>query len=365
MSLKKYLFIDRDGTLIQEPADYQIDTFEKFKLCEDAIPSLLVLKNAGYRFVMVTNQDGLGTEKYPQAAFDQIQVLLMQILESQGIHFEAVLICPHFEADHCVCRKPQLGLVKEYLASPDWDRKNSWVIGDRQTDLKLAENMGVGAFLYGPEYSWKKITDALTTRPRQAIIQRKTNETDIRGLVRLDGEVSSKIHTGIGFFDHMLEQLSKHGGFTLELHVQGDLKVDEHHTVEDTALAIGAALKEALGDKIGIARYGFYLPMDDASVELNFAPDHWAKVGVDLSGRSYFKFEGQFDREFVGGLATEMVPHFFKSLADGLGANLHLKIEGENTHHKVEAAFKATGRSLRQAIHKTNDGVLPSTKGSL
>jgi imidazoleglycerol-phosphate dehydratase/histidinol-phosphatase len=360
MSSKKYLFIDRDGTLIEEPADYQIDAIEKFKLLPNVIPALLSLKKAGYRFVMVTNQDGLGTEKYSQASFDLIQTILMQVLESQGISFETVLICPHFESDGCICRKPQLGLVREYLAMPELDRRNSRVIGDRQTDILLAENMGIPAIHFSKANAWAEIARDLLTLPRVGKTLRKTNETEIQVQVRLDDETPvANIHTGIGFFDHMLEQLSKHGGFSLDLTVKGDLHIDEHHTVEDTALALGTALKEAIGDKVGIGRYGFFLPMDDASSEVSL------QVGVDLSGRSYFKFDGKFDREFVGGMATEMVPHFFKSLADALGANLHLKIEGENTHHKVESAFKAVGRSLRTALHKTNDGSVPSTKGSL
>jgi len=359
MSLKKYLFIDRDGTLIEEPSDFQIDSVEKFKLVQDVIPSLLALKAEGYRMVMVTNQDGLGSEKNPQGKFDLIQALLIQILESQGIIFEKTLICPHYDLDHCICRKPAIGLVKEYLAMPDLDRLNSRVIGDRKTDVLLAQNMGLEGILLGPELGWKQITTQLLKFPRIGRAFRKTNETEIRVVVDLDQEAGFKtsIHTGIGFFDHMLEQLSKHGGFALDLQVKGDLHIDEHHTVEDTALALGEALRVALGDKVGIARYGFYLPMDDAS--------SLAEVAIDLSGRSYFKFEGKFEREYVGELATEMVSHFFKSLADGLHANIHLKITGENNHHKVESAFKAVGRSLRSAIKKTKDGSIPSTKGSL
>ncbi len=361
---KRYLFIDRDGTLIHEPSDFQIDSVEKFKLMPDLIPSLLKLKRAGFHFVMITNQDGLGTENNPQTKFDLIQNLLLQILESQGIFFEAILICPHVEADRCVCRKPNLGLVRDYLANPNWDRKNSAVIGDRKTDLILAENMGIRGLHLGTEatanlHSWKSLTELLLNEARVGHAHRKTKETDIQVNVKLDGDITAEVSTGIGFFDHMLEQLSKHGGFSLEVKVKGDLHIDDHHTVEDTALAIGAALKAALGDKVGIQRYGFYLPMDDASSEVSL------QVGIDLSGRSYFKFDGQFDREKVGELATEMIPHFFKSLADGLGCNLHLKVDGHNTHHKVEASFKAVGRALRMAIQKNSDGGIPSTKGAL
>ena len=356
---KKYLFIDRDGTLIHEPEDFQIDSLEKFKLLPDVIPSLLSLSAAGYRFVMVTNQDGLGTEKNPTDKFEMIQTLLLHILESQGIKFESILICPHYESDHCFCRKPNVGMVKDLLSMSDWDRKNSYVIGDRKTDLLLAENMGISGIHINAQNNWKKITADLISKPRRGKCVRKTNETKIVAEVCLDGEVHTQIHTGIGFFDHMLEQISKHGGFSLDLQVEGDIHVDEHHTIEDTALALGAALKEALGDKVGIHRFGFYLPMDDASTETTL------QVGLDLSGRSYFKFDGKFDREFVGGLATEMVPHFFKSLADGLQANLHIKMDGENTHHKVESSFKAVGRTLRQAIQKSGDQGIPSTKGAL
>jgi imidazoleglycerol-phosphate dehydratase/histidinol-phosphatase len=374
--MKKYLFIDRDGTLIEEPADFQIDSIEKFKLFPDVIPSLLTLQKAGYRLVMVTNQDGLGTPGYPQASFDLVQNLLMHILETQGIRFESVLICPHFEKDHCACRKPQLGLVRDYLLMTDLDRANSRVIGDRQTDVTLAKNMGIACIHFTKDTSWKKLTTELTTAPRLGKSVRKTNETEISVFVNLDGgfDQAPNIHTGIGFFDHMLEQISKHGGFALDLQVKGDIHVDEHHTIEDTALALGACLREALSDKVGIARYGFYLPMDDAAsrteIEFTSAGSTDERIGdasaaLDLSGRAYFKFDGKFDREFVGGLATEMIPHFFKSLADGLQANLHLKIEGENTHHKVESAFKVVGRCLRMAIQKSKEGGIPSTKGSL
>jgi len=359
MSEQKYLFLDRDGTLIEEPADFQIDSVEKFRLLEGVIPALLELKRAGYRFVMVSNQDGLGTQKYPQASFDQIQTLLLQILTSQGIEFESILICPHFEKDRCFCRKPQLGMVKDYLSLPQLDRTRSYVIGDRVTDLILAENMGIAGIQITPENNWRRITQQLLGHCRQGSCNRKTKETEIQTQVILDSSGSSprsqKISTGIGFLDHMLEQLSYHGGLSTSIQVKGDLHIDDHHTVEDTAITLGAAIKKALGDKTGIERFGFLLPMDDSL----------AQVALDLSGRSFFRFEGKFTRESINGLATEMVPHFFRSFSESLGANLHIKVEGENTHHQIEAVFKAVGRALRMATQVSQSGLTPSTKGVL
>jgi imidazoleglycerol-phosphate dehydratase/histidinol-phosphatase len=242
-----------------------------------------------------------------------------------------------------------------YLADASWDRTRSAVIGDRVTDLELAKNMGIEGIQVSADKSWASIVGDLLTRPRKGHCTRNTRETRIVADVNLDGTGESKISTGIGFFDHMLEQVSRHGGFDLVLSVQGDLHIDDHHTVEDAALALGSALRQALGDKSGIERFGFYLPMDDAS----------AQVAIDLSGRAFSKFEGTFDRESVGGLATEMVPHFFRSLADGLAANIHIRVEGQNTHHRVESAFKAVGRALRTAIAQSGKPGVPSTKGSL
>lgn len=349
---RKILFLDRDGTLIAEPPDFQIDSVEKFALLPGVIPALLALRDAGWRFVMVTNQDGLGTASYPQAKWDQMQNLLMGVLNSQGITFEAVLLCPHFAKDHCLCRKPQLALVKTYLADPGWDRTRSRVIGDRDTDLKLAENMGIQGIKMG---SWPEITRDLLGEKRVGKVERKTKETVITTTVDLDGTGAAQVSTGIGFFDHMLEQLSKHGGFDLSLGANGDLHIDEHHTVEDAGLAIGEALRRALGDKVGIGRYGFSLPMDETL----------ASAALDLSGRAFFKFDGKFPRDTVGGLSTEMVPHFFRSLSDALGATLHLSVTGENTHHMVESCFKAVGRALREAARAGVSKGLPSTKGTL
>jgi len=355
MSGRLILFIDRDGTLISEPPDLQIDSVAKFNLLPGVIPALLQLKRFGYSLVMVSNQDGLGTEGYPQAAFDQIQALLLGILQSQGIAFEAVRICPHFAFANCDCRKPKIKLVADYLSANDWDRNRSAVIGDRQTDLELAKNLGTCGFLIGPGLNWKQLADELTLQPRRASVLRRTKETSVSVSVDLDSEPLAEISTGIGFFDHMLEQISKHGSFALEVQVQGDLQIDDHHTIEDTGLALGAALREALGNKVGISRYGFLLPMDETL----------AQVALDLSGRAYFKFEGALTREKVGGLATEMVPHFFRSLAEGLQANLHIRVEGENTHHQVEAMFKGVGRTLKQAFALDTRAGVPSTKGAL
>ena len=356
MSLKKVLFIDRDGTLIHEPKDHQVDTYEKFQLLPDVVPSLLDLQKAGYRLVMVTNQDGLGTRSFPIAHFKRVHDLTMHVFESQGVHFDEVLICPHFLKDGCDCRKPGLGMVRHWLQG-EIDLQHSYVIGDRKTDVQLAVNMGIQPIRIGfkPYPNWPAITQKLLNSPRMAEVERVTRETRIRVSVDLDRSGPYKLNTGIGFFDHMLEQIAKHGGFALSVKTKGDLHVDEHHTVEDTAIALGEAIRKALGDKRGIGRYGFVLPMDEAQ----------AQVSIDLSGRAYLVFKGKFDRETVGGLPTELVAHFFKSFADGLGATLHIRVEGENDHHKVEAAFKCVARALRMAISRTQGGDLPSTKGVL
>lgn len=351
----KVLFIDRDGCLIEEPADQQIDSIEKFALLPGVIPALRRFTEAGYRFVMVTNQDGLGTASYAQKDFDLIQDLLLKILGSQGIRFEEILICPHKPADACLCRKPQTKMVRRWIASNEMDRSRSFVIGDRQTDLELAENMGLRGFKVGKDNSWEAIAHAILDQPRTAKVSRKTKETEIEAQVDLDGSGSTKIQTGLGFFDHMLDQIARHGGFDLRLEAKGDLHIDEHHLVEDAALTLGAALKEALGDKRGIQRYGFWLPMDEAN----------ARVTIDLSGRAAFQMKAKFPASQVGGLHTEMVPHFFRSLSDAMLMSLHIEAEGENTHHVVECIFKAVGRSLRQAFAKSDGQGIPSTKGTL
>jgi imidazoleglycerol-phosphate dehydratase/histidinol-phosphatase len=355
---KRVLFIDRDGTLIEEPADFQIDSLEKLRLVPDVIPALLELRDAGYSFVMVSNQDGRGTASFPEEAFRVPHEFLRELLASQGIRFEAEFICPHFAKDDCSCRKPKTGLLDDYMRNNAIDLKRSYVIGDRETDLALARNLGVEGLRLRtsstPGETWPSIVARLTTPERIAQVQRKTKETDIAITVNLDRESPIHVSTGLGFFDHMLEQIAKHGGFSLELSCKGDLHIDEHHTVEDCALALGQALKAALGDKRGIHRYGFLLPMDEAL----------AQVAIDLSGRPYFVFEGQFGRDSVGQLPTELVPHFFRSLAETLGAAINLKVSGDNTHHMIEACFKGVGRTLRQAFRIT-DTELPSTKGTL
>jgi imidazoleglycerol-phosphate dehydratase/histidinol-phosphatase len=352
------LFVDRDGTLIEEPADEQVDDYRKLRFVPGVVPALLALQAAGFRLVMVTNQDGLGSERFPQAAFDGPHELMMQLFESQGIRFDAILVCPHLPEDGCDCRKPGTRLVLDYLADAPMVAGESFVIGDRETDLQLAANLGIGALRIvagDPALSWEAAARQLAGRvERRGHVLRETRETRIEVSVDLDATSPVSISTGIGFFDHMLEQIARHGGFALELSCQGDLEVDEHHTVEDCALALGESLRLALGDKRDIGRYGFLLPMDESE----------ARVAIDLSGRPYAVFEGQFSRERVGGLPTELVPHFFRSLGDALGAAIHVEVRGENSHHMVEACFKSVGRALRQAI-RLEGGGLPSTKGVL
>lgn len=354
MSGLRILFLDRDGTLIEEPADEQVDRLDKVRLIPGVIAALLELKRHGYAFVMVTNQDGLGTDSFPESDFWPAHELCLHLFESQGIEFREILIDRSFGHDPAPTRKPGIGLVLPYLRGGVLDFTRSAVIGDRDTDLQLADNMGIRGLRIGPQgLSWPEIVRELVGS-RRAEVQRDTRETRIRVAVDLDREADPKISTGLGFYDHMLEQIGKHGGFALELECKGDLGVDEHHTVEDCALALGEALRTALGDKRGIGRYGFLLPMDETL----------AQVALDLSGRPHFEFEGSFGRERVGDLPTELVPHFFKSLSDALGANLHLSVRGDNAHHMVEACFKSVARCLRQALHREGAN-LPSTKGAL
>ncbi len=382
MSGRKILFVDRDGTLIREPADFQIDAYAKLRLLDGVIPALLRLRDAGYEFVMVSNQDGLGTGSFPQADFDGPHDLLMHILATQGIVFREVLIDPSFPhenrmQDGVPTRKPGIGMALHYLRDRSIDLTRSAMVGDRETDLEFARNLGVRGFLLSPGAhapdgdGWNAIADALCNHGRRGQVERTTRETRVQVTVDLDRAAEPSIATGHAFFDHMLEQLGKHGGFALTVQCAGDLQVDEHHTVEDCALAIGAALREALGDKRGIARYGsapertvepegdglravVVLPMDESLAE----------AALDLSGRAYFVFDGAFPRGEVGGLATELVPHFFRSLCDAGGINLHLRVRGENTHHMVEACFKAVARALRMAMRRDGNA-LASTKGVL
>lgn len=352
----KIAFVDRDGTLIWEPPDEQVDELAKVSLMPGVIPALLRLKDAGFQFVMVTNQDGIGTDSFPEPDFRQAQDFVLELFASQGIVFRDIFICPHSPNDGCSCRKPLPGHLGNFFEQVSVDREYSVVIGDRETDLEFARNIGVTGYRLGGTDGrrWAGIAREIIDRPRRSVVTRKTKETEITIAVDLDQENPIEVSTGIGFFDHMLEQIAKHGGFSLSLSCRGDLAVDEHHTVEDVALALGQAIREALGDKRGIARYGFTVPMDEAQ----------AQVAVDLSGRAYFVFDGEFGRDTVGGLPTELVPHFFRSVADSLGAAVHLSVQGENTHHMIEACFKAMGRALRQA--KQREGrELPSTKGTL
>ncbi|MFC4819298.1 bifunctional histidinol-phosphatase/imidazoleglycerol-phosphate dehydratase HisB [Dokdonella ginsengisoli] len=350
----KILFVDRDGTLIEEPADQQIDAYEKFRLVPGAIAALRRCVEAGYELVMVSNQDGLGTPSFPEETFSGPQQLLLDILAGEGVRFREILIDRSLPAENAPTRKPGTGLVRHWLASDALDRARSAVIGDRETDLEFARNLGLRGFRLGAQCTWPDIAHALLAAPRRAQIARATRETRIEVEVDLDRATRPAVATGLGFLDHMIEQLGVHGGFALALRCSGDLHIDEHHTVEDSALALGQALREALGDRRGIGRYGFLLPMDESL----------AQVALDLSGRAHFTFDGRFPREQVGALPTELVPHFFRSLADALGATLHLSVRGDNAHHMVEACFKAVGRSLRDALRRDGDTV-PSSKGTL
>lgn len=352
------LFIDRDGTILREPDDEQIDSFEKFHFLPGVISSLRFLRqHTAYRFVMVSNQDGLGTPAYPEADFWPTHRLMMEILEGEGVTFDDVLIDRSFPEDHLPTRKPGTGMLTAYMDGT-CDLAHSFVIGDRETDAKLARNLGCQSLILGQEMDWQHVTEIVYAGSRRATVTRTTKETDIEVTLNLDGTGQSDIHTGLGFFDHMLEQIAKHGSIDLFVKVKGDLHVDEHHTIEDTALALGEALLQALSDKRGIERYGssYTLPMDDCL----------CSVAIDFGGRPWLVWDAEFKRERVGEMPTEMFLHFFKSLSDAARMNLNIKAEGQNEHHKIEGIFKALARAIRMAVRRdVHHMQLPSSKGTL
>ena len=350
--------LDRDGTLVVEPPGEQLDRVEQVRLAAGAVRALGELADRGYRLIVVTNQDGLGTRTYPRARWEKVQAFLEDLFASQGIRFEAVLVCPHRPAARCRCRKPEPALVDDYLRGQEIDRARSVVVGDRESDLELARRLGFRGFRVaarGDEaHGWPRVVRRILDGDRRGEVARRTNETEIRAVVDLGAERPVAVATGIGLLDHLLEQLAAHGGFALELAARGDLRVDAHHTVEDVALALGEAFRRALGGKRGIGRYGFTAAMDESV----------ASVALDLSGRPYARFRGRFAGERVGELPTALAPHFFRSLASGLGAALHVEVRGEDDHHRLEACFKGVGRALRQAC-RVEGSALPSTKGVL
>lgn len=355
--MKNVLFIDRDGTIIVEPEDEQVDTVGKFRFLPKAISSLAFIRqHTDYELVMVTNQDGLGTPAYPQDVFDQLQSLMLETLKGEGVEFDAIHIDKSFPEDNLPTRKPGIGMLTQYL-NGDYDLQNSYVIGDRQTDAQLATNLGCKSLIIGTDVDgWEKITEIVYAGQRTAEVVRTTKETDISIKVNLDGTGKSNISTGLGFFDHMLEQISKHGNIDLDIHVTGDLNVDEHHTIEDTGIALGECVLKALGDKRGIQRYGYLLPMDDCLCQ----------VALDFGGRAWLVWDAEFRREKVGDMPTEMFLHFFKSFSDAAKMNLNIKAEGDNEHHKIEGIFKALGKSIKMATRRDiHNFQLPSSKGIL
>ena len=356
--MKRILFIDRDGTLIEEPADEQIDSFEKLKFTQGMFKNLAFIKSKlDFEFVMVSNQDGLGTSSFPENTFWPVHNFILQSLEGEGITFDEILIDRHFPEDNADTRKPNTGLVRTYIDNPEYDIAESYVIGDRDTDRQFAENIGCKSLILGRDgMTWDKIAELLFAGERQAEVKRTTKETDIFVAVNLDGHGKCDISTGLGFFDHMLEQIGKHGMIDLTIKTKGDLEVDEHHTIEDTALALGECLKKALGDKRGIERYGYSLPMDDCL----------CSVALDFGGRPWLVWDAEFKREKIGEMPTEMFLHFFKSLSDSAMMNLNIKAEGQNEHHKIEGIFKALARSIKMAVRRdVYHYELPSTKGAL
>ena len=356
--MKRILFIDRDGTLIEEPADEQIDSFSKLKFTPGVFRNLsFIREKLDFEFVMVSNQDGLGTDSFPEDTFWPVHNFILQTLEGEGIRFDDILIDPHFPEDHAPTRKPNTGLVEKYINNPEYDIANSYVIGDRETDRTFAQNIGCKSLILSDEgITWEKISEILFAGERIAEVKRVTKETDIHVRVNLDGTGKCDISTGLGFFDHMLEQIGKHGMMDLTIHTKGDLEVDEHHTIEDTAIALGECILNALGNKRGIERYGYSLPMDDCL----------CAVCLDFGGRPWLVWDAEFKREKIGEMPTEMFLHFFKSLSDAAKMNLNIKAEGQNEHHKIEGIFKALARALKMAVRRDiYHYELPSTKGTL
>ena len=376
---KRVLFIDRDGTLVKEPEDYQIDRLDKLEFYPGMMTFLgRIAREMNFELVMVTNQDGLGGQGYPEEIFWPIHELIMRTLDGEGIHFDEVFIDRSFPEEQSPNRKPGTGLLTRYF-SEHYDLEHSWVIGDRLTDMELAKNLGCQGILIGnagllaagelnatPEEldpvialrteQWQEIYAFLSLPARQTYWERNTRETKIKLRLNLDGSGSSEISTGLAFFDHMLDQLSRHGLIDLKLHVDGDLEVDEHHTIEDTGIALGEAFRAALGNKLGVERYGFLLPMDESE----------AQVSLDFGGRSQLMWQAEFKREYIGQVPTEMFPHFFKSFCDGAQANLNIKAVGDNEHHKIESIFKAWAKAIKMAIRRDPERmILPSTKGTL
>lgn len=372
---KKVLFIDRDGTLVIEPpVDYQLDAFEKLEFYPKVFRNLYFIRNKlDFQFVMVTNQDGLGTASFPEDTFWPVHNLVMKTLENEGITFDDVLIDRSFPEDNAPTRKPRTGMLTRYLDPDKYDMEGSFVIGDRATDVELARNLGCKAILLQEDKTcleekglenvcvlattdWDRITEYLFAGERTAEIRRTTKETDIYIRLNLDGTGACDIHTGLGFFDHMLEQIGKHGSIDLDIQVKGDLNVDEHHTIEDTAIALGECIFKALGNKRGIERYGYCLPMDDCLCQ----------VALDFGGRPWLVWDAEFKREKIGEMPTEMFLHFFKSLSDSAHMNLNIKAEGQNEHHKIEGIFKALARSIKMAVKRDiYHFEVPSSKGCI
>ena len=358
MKKERLLFIDRDGTIIEEPEDEQIDSFAKLKFTRGVFGSMAFIRqHLDFKFVMVSNQDGLGTDSFPEDTFWPVHNFILQTLEIEGVTFDDIKIDRHFPEDNSPMRKPGTGMLTEYMDKEKYDLANSYVIGDRETDAQLAENLGCKALILGRDgMTWEKITEILFAGERKAQVRRTTKETDIDIRLNIDGTGKCDISTGLGFFDHMLEQIGKHGMMDLYIHTRGDLHVDEHHTIEDTALALGECLLKALGDKRGIERYGYCLPMDDCLCQ----------VALDFGGRPWLVWDADFHREKIGEMPTEMFLHFFKSLSDAAKMNLNIKAEGQNEHNKIEGIFKALARALKMAVKRDiHHFELPSTKGML